>query len=40
MSATRSQLVRLLLWIGLADLKIVKAYDDGTLFSSHAREKE
>lgn len=34
------QLVRLLLWIGLADLKIVKAYDDGSLFNTNAGEKE
>ncbi|KAL6899909.1 hypothetical protein GGI43DRAFT_384084 [Trichoderma evansii] len=40
MSAMRSQLVRLLLWIGLADLKIVKAYDNGSLFSTNAGEKE
>ncbi|KAH8127758.1 hypothetical protein FP744_10005282 [Trichoderma asperellum] len=40
MSAMRSQLVRLLLWIGLADLKIVKAYDDGSLFGPNAGEKE
>jgi hypothetical protein len=32
--------VRLLLWIRLADLKTVKAYDDGSVFNAKAREEE
>lgn len=36
----RFQLVRLLLWIGLANLKNVKAYDDGSVLNGKAREKE
>lgn len=36
----RLQLVQLLLWMGLADLKTIKAYDDGSLFSGKAGEKE
>lgn len=40
MSAMRFQLVRLLLWIGMADLQTVKAYDDGSLLNGKTGEKE
>lgn len=36
----RFQLVRLLLWIGLADLTTVKDYDDGSLLNGKTVEKE